>query len=108
MQIVGTVLRIWERPISLGTPPVNAHDKNHDWRLLHAVVHLLQPAVEPAEVQSGEVNRIAARSRAELALWEAAAEVHVAPGADDQALVAACVVGGSPLAHAPIVLQCAP
>src|SRR5207245_2487396 len=88
VKIVGAVLRVGERPIGLRAPAVNAHHKERDRRLLvHAVVRLLQPAVEPAQLEAGQVKRIAAGGRAELALWEAAGEVRVAPGADDHALV---------------------
>ena len=109
MQIIGAVLRVGERPIGLRAPAVNAHHKERDRRLLvHAVVRLLQPAVEPAELEAGQVKRLAAGGRAELALRETAGEVRVAPGADEYALVPARVFGASKLSHALIVLERAP
>src|SRR6266404_4950007 len=89
-QIIGAVLRVGERPSDLRAPAVNAHNKEHDRRLLvHAVVCLLQPAVEPAELEAGQVKRVTAGGRAELALWETAGKVRVCPGADDYALAPA-------------------
>src|SRR5438876_614979 len=47
-------------------------------------------------------------ARVSTALWEAAGEVRVAPGADDHALVPARVFGASSLPHALVVLERAP
>src|SRR5439155_26088211 len=98
---------IREQPLGLGAPAIDAHhERGGRWLLVHAVVHVFQPAVEPAQMDAGQVERVAAGGWAELALRETAGEVGVAPRANDQALVLASAFGAAALAHAMIVLEC--
>jgi hypothetical protein len=109
VQIIEAVLRVGQRPIGLRAPTVNPHDKERDgWLLFNAVVHVLQPMIEPAELEASQVKRVEACGSAELALWETATQVRVAPGTDDQALVLACLWRPSTFAHPLIVLVRAP
>src|SRR5207253_9665938 len=106
VQIEGAVLRIRERPIGLGAPAIDAHhEQGNRWLLVHTVVQVFQPAVEPAQMDAGQVERAGAGRWAELALRETAGEVGVTPRANDQALVLAGAFGAATLAHALVVLE---
>ena len=99
---------VGQRPVRLGAPLVDAHYEDHYWRFgVNPVVVAAQPAVEPVQLDAGQVDRVRAGGWAELAVGEAAGEVGVGPRADDDALMGAgWFAAASP--HVLEVLQSAP
>src|SRR5512136_644913 len=106
VQVVRMVLRVGERPIGLVAPFVNAHHKDHHRQLLvYTIVDIFQPAVEPTKMDTRQIDGSAAAAPAKFAFRETAAEVHMRPRTNDQALVPTCLFRAASLLHTHVILE---
>src|SRR5207248_3226227 len=88
VQVIGTILRIRQRPIVFVAPLIQAHHKDlHRFVLLHPILLPFEPVIVPAQLHPLQINGLAARHQAVRTLREHASAVDVGPWTDDQTLV---------------------
>ncbi len=105
MQIIRAIPGIGKRPVVLFAPLIQAHDKDLDGLfLLYSVVFAFEPVIEPAQLQTHQIDRLRIGRWAIVAFREQARRHGVGPGTDHKPLVLPGYLASSTLLHVEIVV----
>src|SRR6266566_3507932 len=94
LQVVGTIVRIGQRPGLFYAPLIDAHDKDaHRLLLFHTIFETFEPVIKPAKLYASQhAHGLLTHRRSTLAILAvriAPHEVAMRPRTDDQVLLLA-------------------
>jgi hypothetical protein len=88
MRVVAGEAGAGQRPVLGGPPLVGSHHEDHHRRLLlDTVGNVFDPPVEPAQLETVEVDRLSVGGGTEVTVGEHPGQVDVAPRSDNQPTV---------------------